>query len=312
MHTLLDPDGFLGDRFAVSQVPSAMVASLLADRDRREPPPPMRSVLAVAGPTSEEPLTLASADGLVPSGASIYGPRVLRSTFLRDEVVPGHRAALRFAGNEASFVARWFSRSTVLSGVPDAERQVSRLAEEGRLRTYDVIHVAAHTVIDTTPEQCALVIGSGGPAEHGEDGLLDVEEVLLGWDLDADLLVLSGCHSARTLVAARGEHIGFTPALFAVGARSVLSSLWPVDDRATTILMDRFYDNLMGGSANGSTERTRAPMSPSFALREARRHVREIANPDGTHPFEHPAYWGGFILIGMPPVDDSPPGRSNR
>jgi CHAT domain-containing protein len=86
----------------------------------------------------------------------------------------------------------------------------------------------------------------------------------------------------------RGENLGLTPVLFAAGARRILVSLWTVDDRATAILMDRFYARLTKG------------VPPATALALAKRFLRDVRDGTGRRPFEHPAYWAGFILIGAP------------
>jgi CHAT domain-containing protein len=64
------------------------------------------------------------------------------------------------------------------------------------------------------------------------------------------------------------------------GARTVVSSLWQVDDASTAALMDRFY----GALARGATAGT--------ALREAR---RELAHAPAT---SQPYYWAAFVLTG--------------
>ena len=60
-------------------------------------------------------------------------------------------------------------------------------------------------------------------------------------------------------------------ALLLSGARSVVLSLWKVDDTATTLLMTRFYENLLGTRAA-----LKEPMPKAEALREAQRWLREL------------------------------------
>jgi CHAT domain-containing protein len=177
----------------------------------------------------------------------------------------------------------------VLLDQSSENRVLRTLAERGELRQYDVVHLAGHTLTDSAPEGCAVVLSADAAASE-EDDLLQVEDILLRWDLDASLLTLSGCQTLRPAGAARQDPLGFLPALFGSGARRVLSSLWTVDDRATAVLMDRFYQNLTGGS----------PMPPARALREAKHYVRTVTDAQGRRPFEHPAYWAGFVLVGLP------------
>src|SRR5262249_40865873 len=101
-------------------------------------------------------------------------------------------------------------------------------------------------------------------------------------------------------------------------------SLWEVDDKATSLLMTRFYENLMGLSEDlpgGPID----PKPKAEALAEAKqwlqsltpeqveelgaglprngtrgRVVKKAAVTTPARSFEHPYYWSGFILIGDP------------
>ncbi|EOD68105.1 hypothetical protein H480_13074 [Amycolatopsis vancoresmycina DSM 44592] len=70
---------------------------------------------------------------------------------------------------------------------------------------------------------------------------------LAGLDLDADLVVLSGCDTGRGEVTRGGDVVGLARQLLAAGARSAVVSLWPVDDRSTCVLMDDFHHRLAAG-----------------------------------------------------------------
>jgi CHAT domain-containing protein len=120
-------------------------------------------------------------------------------------------------------------------------------------------------------------------------------------------------------------YLGFAQVLFLKGARSLVLSLWRVDDTATALLMTRFYENLLG-----KREDKKPPMPKAEALREAQTWLRELTRakrdqlaaklgqgelrtPDGSNkpvaqpsgeasdrPYEHPRYWSAFILLGDP------------
>ena len=66
-----------------------------------------------------------------------------------------------------------------------------------------------------------------------------------------------------------------------------MASLWEVDDEAASLLMQRFYEILV---------RERRPAA--YALQEARLWLRDYTDERRAHPFEHPIYWSGFILLG--------------
>ena len=113
-------------------------------------------------------------------------------------------------------------------------------------------------------------------------------------------------------------YLGFAQPLFAKGARSLVLSLWKVDDDATALLMTRFYQNLLGKRAG-----LKSPLPKAEALAEAKAWLRSagpeevgaalaalprgtivrresVASKPAAHPYEDPTYWAGFILIGSP------------
>jgi CHAT domain-containing protein len=51
------------------------------------------------------------------------------------------------------------------------------------LRQYDVVHLAGHTLTEPEPERCAIALSGNASLEPGRDGLLEVEDILLGWQL---------------------------------------------------------------------------------------------------------------------------------
>src|SRR6185436_20030241 len=83
----------------------------------------------------------------------------------------------------------------------------------------------------------AAPIGSG-------DGLLYSSEIAR-LNLDADLITLSGCGTYGW--TSYGGMIGPCDGFLRAGARSLLVSLWRVEDRATSLLMTRFYE-ILGAS----------------------------------------------------------------
>lgn len=146
-----------------------------------------------------------------------------------------------------------------------------------RLGAYSVIHLATHGWIDpTSPARSGLLFGEEAGAE---DGLLQFREILR-LPLAADLVTLSACHTAAGELVTGEGMVGVTRAFFYAGARSVVASLWSVDDEASAELMRRFYRRLRRGD------------SKAEALRRARFELR------GDPRFAHPYYWAPFVLVG--------------
>ena len=96
--------------------------------------------------------------------------------------------------------------------------------------------------------------------------------------LRASLMTLSGCETGRAAVRNGDELMGLVRGCIAAGARSLLLSLWAVNDESTADLMADFYGAYRQG------------ISPAAALRGAQRALLERK--------PHPASWAPFILGG--------------
>ena len=136
-----------------------------------------------------------------------------------------------------------------------------------RLSGFRIVHFATHGVIDAErPALSGLALSMVDAAGRPQEGFLHLHDIY-NLELDADLVVLSGCRTALGKEV-RGEGlIGLTRGFQYAGAPRVMASLWPVEDNATAALMERFYRALWSGEA-----RRRAA-----ALREAQLWVRRAA-----------------------------------
>ena len=141
-----------------------------------------------------------------------------------------------------------------------------------------LIHIAAHG--NAERGQIALAPnrrtdGTGIPQE--EDYLLTMEDISKV-QLRAKLVVLSCCHSGRGQVNYEGV-VGIARAFLGSGARSVLVSLWAVEDTATEQLMNQFYVHLADGE------------SASESLYQTMKWMRN-------NKFTKVSQWAPFMLIG--------------
>jgi CHAT domain-containing protein len=167
------------------------------------------------------------------------------------------------------------------------------------LEAFAWIHLAAHGYVDRdAPERSGVALaGSGGPAY---DGFLTIEDVL-GMRIDANLVVLSACDTARGEVRT-GEGVeSMATAFLYSGARGVVASLWQVDDRATAEIMRAFYAVLLD---------ERRDESPLAALSDAKLAIRgrtagDAAGGASDGPLDpladpgHPFYWAAFVHLGL-------------
>ncbi|MEM7048846.1 MAG: CHAT domain-containing tetratricopeptide repeat protein [Acidobacteriota bacterium] len=183
-------------------------------------------------------------------------------------------AALQHAEEEVRRIATLFDQDQVrvLSGEAALEGRIKETLSDSRL-----VHFAVHGAIS---EQDILDSALLLAADATEDGLLQVAEIF-GLELSADLVVLSACETALGREI-RGEGLlGLSHAFFTAGARSLMVSLWKVDDRSTERLMTAFYEGLTGG------------LDSAAAARRAK-----ISLIDGEASTSHPYYWAPFVLVG--------------
>jgi CHAT domain-containing protein len=229
---------------------------------------------------------------------------------------------------EVEAIARLFEQPDQLLGSQASEQRLDALAASGRLKEYAYLHLATHGVLDPqVAMRSALILAQDDlpdplqqalSGKKGYDGRLTAAQILRTWKLDAELVTLSACQTGLGKYE-RGEgYLGFAQALFLAGARSLVLSLWKVDDNATALLMTRFYQNLLGKRPGLDK-----PLPKAEALQEAKAWLRGLtvkeveqhlaALPRGAerekpaapvpapvHPYAHPYYWAAFILIGDP------------
>ena len=171
---------------------------------------------------------------------------------------------------EANAVAAAYGtgHSTVLVG-PRASAASFRESASGA----SVIHIASHAETEANHPLESFLQLSGDGAVTARD--------LLGMRLQADLVVLSACETARGKIGQGDGVMGLGWAMLAAGARSSVLSQWKVDSAATGDLMIDFHRRIVAGK----TDRAEA-------LRQASLDV--MRSPGRLHPF----YWAAFIVLG--------------
>ena len=146
-----------------------------------------------------------------------------------------------------------------------------------RLPSVSLVHMATHGCAKTG--EIYLSPNPASMEKHEEkDSLLTMAEVL-DTQLRAKLVVLSCCHTARGEIKAEGV-VGMARSFLGAGARSVIASLWELDDEASYEFMRLFYEHLVAGK------------SASKSLHHAMKRMRELEY------FNAVKYWAPFVLIG--------------
>lgn len=273
---------------------------LSAERDLVAAPAAARGdgLLAIGAPSfdrapSEPRLLATAADPRV-----FRGSRPVCSEFrsLRFDPLP---ASLREVRNIGSLWSRSGAGTVLERTGAAASASALRMEAPGKR----VLHIAAHGFFmgETCPSSNAVATGENPlllsgialaganrrePAStEAEDGIVTAEEIG-AMDLEGvEWAVLSACETGLGKLLPGEGVFGLRRAFQAAGARSVIMSLWPVDDVATERWMVALY-----------RKRFRNGLSTAESVRGANLEVlgRRRAAGLSTHPF----YWGGFIAVG--------------
>ncbi len=143
---------------------------------------------------------------------------------------------------------------------------------------FGIFHLATHAEANTEAGDFSFIVFAN--ADGGYDSLFVRD--LYGLSFQAELIVLSACETALgTLYDGEGV-ISLARGFLHSGARSVLTTLWSIDDVANRKMMDAFYNNLHDGQ------------SKSLALQQAK--LTQIENSDRRGA--HPVYWAAFTAVG--------------
>lgn len=215
---------------------------------------------------------------------------------LHFSALPGTRREIEAIGalwREHSRATAGASPSFVFEG-PTADEAAFKDKAPGR----QVLHLATHGFV--LGGACAAPGGNAllcsGLALAGanrrraasataEDGILTAEEIA-ALDLGGvEWAVLSACETGLGEIAAGEGVFGLRRAFQVAGARSVIMSLWPADDRSTRTWMERLY-----------RRRLQDHLSTAAAVRAASLDVLHQRRASGESP--HPLYWAGFLAAG--------------
>lgn len=188
-------------------------------------------------------------------------------------------ARLTYASDEANAIveaAPW--GSTMVARGFDANCET---AMSPRVGEYQIIHFATHGFLNSEhPELSAIVLSRVDQNGVERNGLMSLPDIY-SLDLSAELIVLSACQTALGKDIKGEGWIGLTHSFMSAGSKSVVASLWKVDDRATSVLMSDFYQSML---RNG--------VPPVAALRAAK--LRMIRDKQWREPY----YWAGFVFQG--------------
>lgn len=197
----------------------------------------------------------------------------LKQVFMSDSLEPLPEAERLVKSLQKMYGA---NRSKVFVGAE--AREETAKTESSKFR---IVQFAAHGILNDFAPMYSNIVLAQKQNDPNEDGLLEAWE-MKDLDLNADMVILSACETARGQVSNGEGVIGMSWALFIAGAPTTVASQWKVESSSTTELMLEFHRQLLNGKESSKAE----------ALRRASLKLLKTAK------YRHPSYWAGFVLVG--------------
>ena len=252
---------YLLEYYTISYAPSASVLAELMGRKRLQPAGQV-DLLALGNPM------------IAVEGNSDRGLQEQPRAGARPEPLP-------FAEDEVSSIGRLYQQNGKISELLVGDQALEEVLKSGDLGRFKALHLATHGFIDDRVPALSGLLLAPSRTPDGDDGYLRLNEIF-HLKMNADLVVLSACETALGKEV-RGEGmVGLTRAFFYAGARSVVASLWMVNDQSTALLMEDFYGQYLKGE------------DASTSLRKAKLGL--LRGTDSR--FRHPFFWAPFVLMG--------------
>lgn len=221
----------------------------------------------------------------LPSAAALAALRVARvaapTTATSSETAIGFAPFPRtLPGSAIEMRALGRSRRGVrdFTGAAATEVQLRRA-----LSSAGTVHIATHGLMNARNPMFSRIELARGAGDPGDDGRLEVHE-LLGIHIDATLVFLSGCETGlgaggSTRFAKGEDYSSLAQAFLYAGARTVVSTVWPIGDAGAAEFASRFYAHL------------RSEPAPE-ALASAQRDLAHSAR------YRAPYYWAAYQVSG--------------
>lgn len=184
--------------------------------------------------------------------------------------------------------------STIINGVAYLHSEATETAFKQNAGNFGILHLATHVILNDKEPLYSKFVFSKDP-NSDEDGYLHLYE-LYNLRLNANMAVLSACETGVGKNI-KGEGMMSLARGFAyAGCPSVIMSLWSIDDKSTSMIINKFYERLAQGK------------SKDIALRDAKLSLIQSSDPVLSNPY----YWAGLVVVGnTDPLKIPPPENDN-
>ena len=186
--------------------------------------------------------------------------------------------------NEVDAIKLLVPKTEVRMDAMMTENELKKLSKSGALNDYKVIHLASHASVHPYIfELSAIAMSVNESPVDGEDGMITVDE-MKELDMNPELVMLSACQTGLGRITTGDTVQGLNNSLLQAGADATLTSLWSVNDYATSIFVKEFYDKVFNKNIPYKTAVTQVK--------------REFLAGKYGEQLKHPEYWAPFIYYG--------------
>jgi CHAT domain-containing protein len=211
---------------------------------------------------------------LIAFAPAYHNPIDIQSVLMSRQGSMGVLNDLPFARQEAEFV------SDIAGGKLYLNDEASESVYKSESGKFDIIHLAMHTILnDKDPMHSTLIFSTN--KDSIDDGYLKTYEVY-GIPLKAKMVVLSSCNTGSGFLYSGEGILSLARGFIYSGSQSVVMSMWEIEDRSGTEIVEMFYQNLKKG------------YSKSAALKKAR--IKYLKNSDQLR--SHPYFWSSLVVYG--------------
>lgn len=263
-------------------LPSSLALTALRS-EKRSADEATKTVAVIADPVFEpdDPRVNANPSG-PPAPAESVDDEVHLSSALRDFNEQGNALVI------SRLPSTLREAKAIMTVTPQSERLIAvgfdatkERVLSGGLKDYRIIHFATHGLLNNeSPELSGVILSLVDENGKKREGFLRLHNIY-DLELSADLVVLSACRTGLGRNVQGEGVVGLTSSFMYAGAKSVIASLWKVDDDATAELMSHFYTAIL-----------RDGLLPSAALNKAKREMWRQER------WRAPFYWAAFTLQG--------------
>ncbi len=297
MAALFDGEKYLIENYSISTVLSANLTNTRSPEEDQKARNKPSSTAQTSTSSSQQSPALASREKSAPLPGNQNG--VILGLGVSD-AVGGFKPLPNVPAELDAIVRRDSGESQgIYPGQEFLNKEFTLFTLRDNLPGRQILHIATHgKFVPGRSRESFLLLGTGEK--------LVIPDIETSINLQGvNLAVLSACQTALGGPGLDGKEIaGIGYYFFKGGARTVMASLWNVDDQSTRLLMEEFYENLSQGTLLSPAMKPQALRQAQLALLSgktivpAQKQAENLPSTLNKNSFRHPYYWAAFILMG--------------